>query len=245
MQSFPQQAACWLCPKCGEITKYILHNDSVEQHKRTSIKPILPTCMVCGAEISICHSPGHNPDTMLIVLTGTCASGKSTTAEVLIARHGFYGIDGNCVSDVIRHKYGITRFAFNGIEMLREIEHEIDILLSLKQNIVLSHIITPGDLPAYREMFRSRGLNYIVFVLQPRYPMAVMRSRERNVFQTITSEEWVKHFHDAMDDFMPEDDVVILDNSEFDAEICVEKILQLYCCNTCSHEERVPSAVDS
>ena len=232
MQSFPQQAACWLCPNCGEITKYILHNDRVEQQKRTSIKPILPTCMVCGAEISIRHSPVHNPDTMLIVLTGTCASGKSTTAEVLIARHGFYCIDGNCVSDVIRHKYGITRFVFNGIEMLREIEHEIDILLSLKQNIVLSHIITPSDLPAYREMFHSRGLNHIVFVLQPRYPIAVMRSRERNVFQTITGEEWVKHFHDVMNDFMPGDDVVILDNSELDAEACVEKILQLYRCNT-------------
>lgn len=226
MQSITQQAARWLCPKCGEITEYSLHNDRIDQRKRISIKPICPTCIKCGADISISHSHVDSPDTRLVVLTGTCASGKSTTAEALIARHGFYAIDGNCAADVIRHKHGITRFAFNGIEMLQEIECEIDILLSLRQNIVLSHVIIPSDLPAYREMFRSRGMNYTVFVLQPQYTVAVLRSRERNVFQTITGEEWVKHFHAAMNDFIPEDDVVILDNSELDVEASVEKILQ-------------------
>ena len=226
MQPIQQKATRWLCPECGEVSAYSLHPEKVPQRKKIGIKPIFPVCAACDAELYLSSSPTPRPDTRLIVLTGTCASGKSTTAEALIARHGFYGIDGNCVMDVIAFRSGLKRIAFNGVEMLQEIALEIDILLALQQDIVLSHVVIPEDLPAYREMFRRRGLQYRIFVLQPRYSMAVSRSQARRNHPTLTAEEWVKHFHDAMGGFIPEDDVVIVDNSDLSVEESAESILR-------------------
>lgn len=229
MQAFSRQLVLWQCPQCGEVAEYSLHRNDVQQKKHISIKPILPNCVACGADIRLLYPTKPRADARLIALTGTCASGKSTTAEALIARHGFCGIDGNVVSyDVIRHKLGITRCAFNSMEVLQEIALEIDILLALGKDIVLSQVIIPQDLPTYREMFRSRGLRYKIFVLQPQYMTAVSRSKKRNCFPSTTLEEWIKHFHDAMHDFTPKDDVVIFDNTALSVEESAERIIQLF-----------------
>lgn len=228
MQSTVNQQALWLCPNCGVVAHVALHPNGVKQRKQISIRPILPACATCGAEVRLHHPPAHRTDTRLIVLTGTCASGKSTTAEVLIAGHGFHGIDGNCVRDVLQHKYGRGGFAFNGVEMVQEIAQEIDILLALQKDIVLSHVIVPEDLHIYREMFLQRGLHYKIFVLQPRYAAAVSRSEERHGYQPPTAQEWVKHFHDAMRNYISECDVVIFDNTDLSVRASTEMILQLY-----------------
>lgn len=227
MQNSPPPVR-WLCPHCGEVTQCVLHSGQVKQQKTISIKPILPTCIACGAEVRLCHAPVPRRDARLLALTGTCASGKSTIAEVLVARYGFSAIDGNNVMDVIRHKSGVARVAFNGTELLKEIEDEIDMLLALQQDIVLAHVIIPDDLPRYRRMFRSRGLHYKLCVLQPEYAAAVTRSRTRTSFQTLTDETWVRHFHQAMMGFQPDEDVLIFVNTACSAEESAEKILRSF-----------------
>lgn len=226
MHPMSNQQPMWLCPNCGYVANIELHHSGVKQRKRISIRPILPSCAACETEVRLYHSTTHRTATRLIVLTGTCASGKSTTAEELVAGHGFYGIDGNCVRDVVRYKYGRTDFAFNGVEMVQEIAQEIDILLALQKDIVLSHVILPEDLHIYREMFLVRGLCYKIFVLQPQYAAAVSRSKERRGFPSPTPQDWVKHFHDAMCSYRPECDVVIFDNTYLSVEASAEKILQ-------------------
>jgi len=229
MHALTQHEVRWLCPNCSETTQYSLHRDGLQQRKRISIRPILPTCTTCGADIRLLHAPPPRADARLIVLTGTCASGKSSTAEALIAHYGFTGIDGNCVLfDVLKHKYDLTHVAFNGPEMLQEIAFEIDLLLALHRDIVLSQVIIPSDLPTYRTMFQQRKLCYRIFVLQPQYATAVARSQQRTVFQSPTLVEWVKHFHDAMACFQPEDDVEIFDNTDLSVEASAAQIWQSY-----------------
>jgi gluconate kinase len=221
----------WLCPKCKVIPteQVVIYNEALRV-QQFEISPILPTCLTCGAEVALIGHPLDGNAHKFIVLTGTCASGKTTTAQALMANHGFAVIDGDCVMNVIRHKTGVRKVDFNGPAMLAEIACEIDILLALGKDIVLSQVIIPSDLPAYRELFQSRRLNYAIFVLQPDYQSAVARSQTRTCFNHITPEIWVKHFHDLLSNMPHQDchDIVMFDNSKLSVAQSVESILRLY-----------------
>jgi hypothetical protein len=132
------------------------------------------------------------------------------------------------VTDVVACTVGHRKFAFNGPEMLEEIAREIDILLALRCDIVLSHVIIPADLPAYRAILRERGLRYMIFVLQPQYAAVVARAEQRRVFPSPTAEEWIRHFYEAVGGFVPDDDVVIFDNSEVSPGEAAVQILDWY-----------------
>jgi len=194
------------------------------------ISPILPTCAVCGAELA-CNVDGTvNPEIRVIVLTGTCASGKKTIAQILQRRHGFRIIDGNVVRDVVRHKLGIRNAQFNGQEMIAEITREIDILAALGQDIVLSHVIVPDDLPRYRTIFQQRQLCYRIFLLQPDCATAVARSKERTCFNGVTDEYWIRHFHEQLSVLRQQEspDVIVYDNAREPAEESAERIFHLF-----------------
>jgi gluconate kinase len=221
----------WVCPHCREIPieQVIVYNQQLRV-QQFELYPILPTCRVCGSEVSFTGRPTGLEGQKLLVLSGTCASGKTTTACALRAKYGFDVIDGDCVMNVIRHKTGVHKVDFNGPAMLAEIALEIDILLALKRDIVLSHVIVPEDIPLYRRIFQSRQLRYKLFVLQPSYQAAVARSQTRTCFNHITPEVWVKHFYDLLST-MPSQaaqDVVMFDNTALDVEQSTAAILKIY-----------------
>ncbi len=231
MNTPANRAVSWLCPKCKVIpTKQVVLYNEALRVQQFEISPILPTCLACGAEVALIDRPPDGNTHKFIVLTGTCASGKTTTAHALMANHGFAVIDGDCVMNVIRHKTGVKKVDFNGPAMLAEIACEIDILLALGKDIVLSQVIIPSDLPAYRELFQSRRLNYTIFVLQPDYQSAVARSQTRTCFNHVTPEIWVRHFYDLLSDMPHQDchDIVMFDNSKLSVAQSVESILRLY-----------------
>lgn len=219
----------WYCPKCGVIPqeKIEIYNESLKKH-RISVLPILPTCQFCGSEIVFNKSQLSGKTHKIIALTGTCASGKTSTTEVLISKYGFYGIDGDSAMNVLKHKLGVTKFDFN--EIFNEIVNQIDILLLLQKDIVISTVIIPEDLPKYRGIFQSRSLIYKFFLLQPNYSSALSRSKTRTCFKGITPEEWVKHFYDELRVLEHQDnaDVVIFDNSEYSVEESAEAILNIF-----------------
>ena len=125
--------ATFYCPKCGSIHKeYVkLHNTNL-RNQSFSISPILPTCSLCGSEITLNICNIYNGNCKVIVLTGTCASGKSATAEMLMQQYGFEAIDGDCVMQVVKHKLGVNKIEYNESPMYGEIAQEIDILLELQ-----------------------------------------------------------------------------------------------------------------
>jgi len=218
------------CPKCGDIHKENIEIYSDNLRKQSfKIAPILPTCLLCGSEIIVNRSNMNNSDCKVIVLTGTCGSGKSSTAEILM-QHEFGVIDGDCVMQVVKHKLGVNKIKFDEPSMYEEMENEIDILLALKKNIVISNVITSQDIQIYRKIFKQRKLNYKVFLLQPQYIFAIERTKTRTCHKSITPEEWVKYFYDELSIFEKQEneDVIIFDNSYYSVEESVNVILKIY-----------------
>lgn len=205
------------CPNCGEIAKdnVKIYDDSLRK-QNIGISPILPTCKLCGFEVVISHiCDGGN----LIVLNGTCGSGKTTIAEVFIDK-GWLAIDGDCAIQSLRHKKGTKQYEWK--ELINEIACEIDILSLFCKNIVLSHIILPEDYKKFIELFKSRNIKYNLILLKPEYQTAVERCRLRTCHTTITPEKWIKHFYDIL---VFDDRFDIVDNSDMSAQDTAETIL--------------------
>lgn len=229
-----KNATTFTCPKCVHI-----HNENVKIYNENlrkqsfKISPILPTCLICGSEITLNNSVVYGSECKVIVLTGTCGSGKSSTAEILMQKYGFGVIDGDCVMQVVKHKLGAHKIEYNAPQMYMEIENQIDILLGLKKDIVISNIVTTQDIQIYRKIFKQRALNYKIFLLQPKYASAIARTKTRTCHKSITPEEWVKYFYDELSTFKNQsnEDVIIFDNSDYSVEKAANKILQEYCKN--------------
>jgi len=205
------------CPNCGKITKdnVKIYDDSLRK-QNIGISPILPTCKLCGFEVVISHiCDGGN----LIVLNGTCGSGKTTIAEVFIDK-GWLAIDGDCAIQSLRHKKGTKQYEWK--ELINEIACEIDILSLFCKNIVLSHIILPEDYKKFIELFKSRNIKYNLILLKPEYQTAVERCRLRTCHTTITPEKWIKHFYDIL---VFDDRFDIVDNSDMSVQDTAETIL--------------------
>jgi len=219
------------CSKCGYIAYESVKLYSEKLRKQNfKISPIFPTCQLCGSEITISKSDMNKSNSKVIVLTGTCGSGKSSTAEMLMEKHGFDVIDGDCVMQVVKYKYGTNKIEYNSSEMYEEIAKELDVLIGLQKNIVISNVITFKDIDIYRKIFTERDLNYKIFLLQPSYTVAVARSKTRTCHTSITPEEWVEYFYDELSVFIeePSEDVIVFDNSTYSLEESVDMILQIY-----------------
>ena len=208
------------CPNCGEITKdNVKIYDKRLRKQDIGISPILPTCKLCGAEAVVSHiCNGGN----IIVLNGTCGSGKTTIAE-LLADKGWLAIDGDCAIQSLRHKKGTKQYEWN--ELINEIACEIDILSLFCKNIVLSHIVLPQDLKMFIEQFESRNLEYKLILLKPEYQTAVERCQIRTCHTSITPEKWIKYFYDIL--VFDDDRFSIIDNSHMTAQDTAETILNL------------------
>ena len=207
-----------ICPGCGVLEKSDIEIYSDELRKQSfSLLPVFPVCKRCGAGVNIDDiCAGGN----IIVITGTCGSGKSTVAEVL-AGEDWLVIDGDCAVQAVRRKNNRKNYAWD--ELIDEIAHEIDILAMFGENIVLSHVILPEDVEKYINIFKARGLRYRFFLLKPDYDTAVQRCMARTSHTSITPEKWIKHFYDLME--YDGDVATTIDNTTLTADETARYIL--------------------
>jgi len=214
---FPQpKGICLICDAIS-LDNITVYNESLRK-QTFSISPILPTCCICNSEVEV---SGCTQDVKIILLNGTCGSGKSATAEELVKSHGFLAIDSDCTMQVIKHKLGVKRVDFDSDEMLEEIGKEIDILSAYGNKIVLSHVVMPADMHKYRSLFESKGMEYRIILLKPDYETAVQRTITRTCHATITPEEWVRYFYDRL----VFDDIEVLNNSNLTVEQSAQEIM--------------------
>ena len=100
-----------VCPVCGEIQRgdITLYNSKLLR-LNLDISPIHPICNHCKSTVKINKKCCGGE---IIILNGTCGSGKSTIAIELMEKYGYYAIDGDCVNQSVKHKIGNDAPDFN------------------------------------------------------------------------------------------------------------------------------------
>ncbi len=176
------------CPTCGELelAQVELYDASLRR-QAFGHTPIRPTCRKCHAPLRLLHRCSGGE---LIVLTGTCGSGKSTVAE-LLAQQGWAAIDGDCVLQTMKH---------NGVkadyrQITAEIARELDWLSLYGNKFVVATVIHPEDVAEYQALFAARGLRSRFYLLKPAYAAVVQRCQTRTCHRNITPEYWIDYFY--------------------------------------------------
>lgn len=211
------------CPNCGKLTKeqIELYNQNLRK-QNFSHSPILPICKCCQSVVRISHKCHSGK---ILVLTGTCGSGKSTVAEIL-AQKGFSAIDGDCAIQAARFKRNGESVDYR--EALDEIAYEIDVLSMYSQNLVLAAVVHPDDMKKYKEILEARNLQYKFILLKPSFQAAMVRCQTRTCHKSVTPEYWINYFYDLL---QYDDEVKIVDNTNMTAEETAEYIMQHFGAN--------------
>ena len=210
------------CPVCGLLSKHDIEIYNRKLRKQNfKLLPIVPSCRICKSEVSITSSL---TDVQVIIMNGTCGSGKSSIAEWMEERYNYKAIDGDCVMQVVKYKLNLAKTDYNFDEVLSEIMNEIEILSLYSQNIVLSHIILPEDINRYINLFENKKIRYKFILLKPDFDTALSRCQTRTCHNHITPEYWVRYFYDRLNF---SDEMPVVDNSGLTIQETVNQILDI------------------
>ena len=97
---------------------------------------------------------------VIVLITGSSASGKTTVARALETFYQFQLIDG----DQVIKDLGLTSKSWNLIH-----DHLINRALQLdsSENVVISHVVLPEKFTYYQEKLAHSSQNLLLVVLQP------------------------------------------------------------------------------
>jgi hypothetical protein len=128
----------------------------------------------------------------VLIVNGTCASGKSTISYLLSEHHGFIQVDG----DWILHRAKQENPKAHSDEIHASLAMLAASLANLDQPVALAHIIPPEYLDTYERILGGRGIETRIVVLMPRRPTLLARNETRKCWPKTTPEYWVNKFYD-------------------------------------------------
>ncbi len=221
--------AGWRCPRCGSVAAgdvALYHADGVfNRHS----KRFGPWCRACGERVTYREGDGPAPiplssSARVLLLSGTCASGKSAVSYLLSERYGLAQIDGDWILDLLRrelgHKVGFEETHAAMLSMAAG-------MVALGRSAVIAHIILPEALAWYRSRLTARGIAHRAVVLMPTMDTLLERNRTRDCWPQPTPEYWVQKF---VDDLCagPEDiRALFYDNSHETAEQTAQRLWEM------------------
>lgn len=125
----------------------------------------------------------------VLLLTGTCGSGKTTAAALLAERHGWVQVSED---EIWQRLFGKDRGAFGSEEHRRKRRqvHEVVFArireaLAAGAHVVVDatvHEAPPEALCEYRGWFAAHGVAWAIRVLHPRLEVAVARDAHRRAW---------------------------------------------------------------
>lgn len=130
-----------------------------------------------------------HPQSRVLLLTGTCGSGKTTVAALLAERQGWVHVSED---EIWQRLFGKDRGAF-GSEEHRRKRREVHAVafarireaLAAGADVVVDatvHETPPEALYEYREWFAAHGVAWTIRVLHPRLEVAVARDAHRRAW---------------------------------------------------------------
>ncbi|NKB66715.1 MAG: hypothetical protein GKR89_06630 [Candidatus Latescibacteria bacterium] len=190
-------ASDWHCPQCGPLDRgglTLYRPPLLNAHS----KRLDPHCTACGAT-AICRSQPVPADAQtpaiqgaVLIITGTCSSGKSTISYLLAQQHQFIQIDGDWIWQQAKEQDP----KIQPDDIHGELALLAANLASLGQAIALAHVISPHHLPIYERLFDQRSIDYQIAVLMPQVETLLARNQDRRCWPKTTPEYWVMKFYD-------------------------------------------------
>lgn len=223
----------WRCPRCGVLAAETAASALALYHAdglfNTHSKRFGPWCPACGGRVAFCEGDRPAPiplssSARVLLLSGTCASGKSAVSYLLSERYGLVQIDGDWVLDMLRRELG-RRVGF-------EETHEAMLamavgMVALGKSAVIAHIILPEALARYRARLTERGIIHRAVVLMPTMEALLERNRTRDCWPQPTPEYWVRKFVDDLRAGPEDVQALFYDNSNETAEQTAQRLWEL------------------
>ncbi len=160
----------------------------------------------------------------LIILNGTCGSGKSSVGKRLADKFDYYHIDADVIIKELNEKTA-KRIEYNSDEIYSVFLDQIDKYLSAKRNIVLSCVFTYEDYARFSGILAEKDIDFLFIILFPEPDTAIQRTKTKTCFNSITPEYWVRYFHDKMKAFSRKnEDFFIIDNTDQSIDDTIHQI---------------------
>ena len=168
----------------------------------------------------------------ILILTGTCGSGKTTVSKLLSVGIGWRRISED---ELWKQYYGNNRGAFGSDEHRIKRQHihklVLEVILSIyKESIFIVIDATVHESPPeayyeYSELFKNYKIEWHLCVLKPRLEIAIMRDSQRKDW--IAGSERVEKLYEKFTGKVFSKEWFI-DNSDETPEQTMKRIYELY-----------------
>jgi adenylate kinase family enzyme len=129
----------------------------------------------------------------MLLISGTCASGKTTVGQILSQQYGFSHVDGDVVKQDLEAKRK-EKVAWNTIhgDII-----ERSVALFDHSSVVITHVVLPKILPQYELACRERDIPLQIVILMPERKEIYKRNATRTCWSRPTPQKFIDEFHDA------------------------------------------------
>lgn len=146
----------------------------------------------------------------ILLITGTCASGKTTVGEILSRQYGYKHIDGDQFKRELKKRRGLEKLDWDEIhEDL--ISHAIE--LSTRANVVISHVVLPPNLGVYQAICSNLDALFRFIILMPSRETVYSRNKNRTCWSSPTPKKFIDEFYDSYIEAVNALSENVLDNS--------------------------------
>lgn len=207
----------WFCEKCGGRNRegIFLYQESDGVFNAHS-KRFGPWCSKCGKRVVYSESRDvQEPETQarpeVLLISGTCSSGKSAISYELSERHGYVQIDGNWIWTMRKSEVDMK---IEPDDIHGDMLVMADGITSMGVPVVIAHIVVPSFFSLYQAFLTNRGIPHRFVVLMPREQVLMQRHSERKCWPGTMPDCVVRKFYN---EFLGADEYVkayFYDNSE-------------------------------
>lgn len=156
---------------------------------------------------------------MILLLTGSPASGKTTIANILQSKYDFQLLDG----DQLIKDLGLTSKSWN------QIHEEIfkrSISLHWQKNVVISHVVLPDTFERYIDHFNKHSIEFKIVVLKPQIETLLARNTIRTSHPKPTPIEYIHYFDEKYNKQEDQSsNLLIMDNTDQTPESTAELVV--------------------
>ena len=187
----------WFCTQCGSLkdNQLSLYRPGIlNAHSRR----LDPHCVTCSTSAVFRRGPWQGERRSagskgkVLIINGTCSTGKSTISYLLSEHYGFVQIDGDWIWQKAREQHP----KIHSDELHEDLALLAESLVDLGKPVALAHIIPPEFLPVYQHILDSGGVGYRIVVLMPQMSTLLCRNESRKCWPKTTPEYWVRKFYE-------------------------------------------------